>query len=148
MHLFVHWIIHERVQSAFCHYGYSVEQHPPQGGQKQQQHNDTANLFSQFINKETSVTKRKRLEMKAKSYPQKEQYPSILSLPFDFKIQYNQYDLSSKKLKALPHEVTIGEDRENAHHPLLKEVKDATIPARSAFPVSMVDQILPFQPPS
>ena len=52
-----------------------------------------------------------------------------------------------KKLKAVPNEVIIREDRESTHHSLLRMAKDATIPARSAFPVSMIDNILQFLPP-
>ena len=33
-----------REQSAFCHDGYPIEQHIPQEGQKQQQHDDTVNM--------------------------------------------------------------------------------------------------------
>ena len=49
--------------------------------------------------------------------------------------------------KAIPHEVTIKEDRKNAHYFLLKVAKDATMFARSAFPVYMIDNILPFLTP-
>ena len=43
-----HFYISEfkREQSAFCHDGYSVEKHTPQGGWKQQQHDNAANLIS------------------------------------------------------------------------------------------------------
>ena len=34
--------------------------------------------------------------------------------------------------------------QKNAHHSLLELAKDATIPARSSFPLSMIDKILPF----
>ena len=52
MHKLVFLGICEREQNAFCHDGYSNEQHTPQGGQKQQPHDDTAILVSQFINEE------------------------------------------------------------------------------------------------
>ena len=84
-----------------------MDQHPPHGGWKQQQHDKSAHLISHFINEEISVTMRKRLQMKTMSYPQDEQYLSQLSLPFDLKTQCNQYHMSSKKSKAVPHEVTI-----------------------------------------
>ena len=71
-----------------------MEQHTPQGGWKEQQHYDKANLFLQFIDEEISMTMRKRLEVEAKSYPQEEQHSSQLSLPFYFKIQCNQYHMS------------------------------------------------------
>ena len=96
MDTFVHCRIHEREQSVFCHDGYSVKQHIFQGGREQQQHNDTANLVSKFIMEEILVTMRKRLEMEAKSYAEEEQQSSQLSLPFDFKTQYDQYHMSSK----------------------------------------------------
>ena len=91
-------------------------QHTSQRGWKKQQHDYVANLVSQFINERISVVMRKSLEMEAKPVPQEEQHCSHLSLPFDFKIQYL---MSSKKSKAVPHEVTIKEDRESAHHFLL-----------------------------
>ena len=80
--------------------------------------------------------------MEAKSYPQEEQYLSELSIPIDFKIQCNQYHMSPKKSKAVPNEVTINQT-ENAQS-LLKAANDATIFASTAFPVSMIDKILPF----
>ena len=52
---------------------------------------------------------RKGLEIEAKSYP--EESPQ-LSLPFDFKIQLNQYHML-KKPKAIPKEVIIRQNREN-----------------------------------
>ena len=88
--------IHEREQSAFCHDSYSMEKHTSLGGQKQQQHDDAANLVSQFINEEISVTMRKTLEMEGKSYPQDDQHSSQLS--------------SSKKSKSVSHEVAIREN--------------------------------------
>ena len=121
--------------------------HTLQGGWKQQQHDDTAYLVLQFIIEEISVMMRKRLEMETKSYPKEEQHSSQLSLPFDFKIQCNQYHMSSKTSKAVPTEVLIREDRERTHHYLLIAAKDATNPARSAFPVFMIDNILIFLPP-
>ena len=45
-----------------------MDQYPPQGGGKQQQHDDTANLAWHFTNEEISVTMRKQLEMEAMSY--------------------------------------------------------------------------------
>ena len=57
-----------------------MNQYPPQGGQKQQQHDDTANLDSQIINEEISVTMRKRLEIEAISYRPDETQSSQLSL--------------------------------------------------------------------
>ena len=86
MYTFGHHRIHEREQSAFCYDDYSMEQQTPQGGWKQQQHDDTANIVSQFINEEISLAMRKRLEMTTKSYPQEKQHSSQLSLPFDLKI--------------------------------------------------------------
>ena len=138
--------IHEREQCAFCHDGYSNEQYTPWRGQKQQQHDDTANMVLQFIIEEISVIMRRRLEMEGKSYPQEEQQLSQLLLPFDFKMQCNQYHMSSKKLKAVPNELIIREGRENTHHSSLIAAKYSTIPARSTFPVSMIDNILPFSP--
>ena len=44
-----------------------------------------------------------------------------------------------KKSQAVPNEVIIREDRENTCDPFLIAVKDAITPARSAFPVSMID---------
>ena len=73
MYTFVHCRIREREQSAFFNDGYSNEQHKPQGGRKQQQHDDTANLVLQFIIEEIPVTMRKGLEIEPKSYPQEEQ---------------------------------------------------------------------------
>ena len=55
--------------------------------------------------------------------------------------------MSSKKSKAIPNEEISREDRENKHHSLLIEANNATIPASSAFPVSMIDNILSFFPP-
>ena len=116
MYTFVDCIIHEKDQSAFCHDGYYMEQHTPQGGWKQQQHDDTTNLVIQFINEEISVTMRKILEMEAKSHPQEEQHFYQLSLPYDFKIQYNQYQMSSKKSQAVPNLYVIM--NENVFHSL------------------------------
>ena len=96
MYTFVYCRIHEREQSIFGSDGYSIKQHTPQGGWEQQQCDDTANLISQFINEEISVTMRKRLEMEVKSYPQDDQHLSQLSLPFDFKIQWNHYHIHKK----------------------------------------------------
>ena len=45
-------------------------------------------------------------------------------------------------------EIIIKEDSENIHHSLLIVVKDTTISARIALPVSMIDNILPYLPPS
>ena len=73
-----------------------MDQHPHQGGWKKQQHVDAANLVSQFIHDEISVTMRKRLEMETMSYQPDEQQLSQLSLPFDFKIECNQYHMSPK----------------------------------------------------
>ena len=64
----MHLITHGKEQSAFGHDGYTNEQHTSQGGWKQHQHDDAANLVSKFINEKISVTIRKRLEMEAKSY--------------------------------------------------------------------------------
>ena len=44
---------------------------------------------------------------------------------------------------AIPNEAVIREDTENIHRSLLRAAKDATIPASSVFPVSMIDNILP-----
>ena len=106
MYTLVYLKIHERTKMS-SHNDYSMEQHPPQGGWKQQQNNDTTNLVSQFINEKISVAIRIRLEMDAMSHPQEEQYSSHLSLPYDFKIQCNQYHLSPKMSKADLHEVNI-----------------------------------------
>ena len=73
-----------------------MDQHPPQGGQKQQQHDETANMVWPFINEEISVTRRKWLEIEAMFYQPDEQQMSQLSLPFDFKKQCNQYHMSPK----------------------------------------------------
>ena len=77
------------------------------------------------------------------SYPQEEQHLSQLSLQFDFKIQCNPYHMSLNKSKAVPHEVTVRGKRKNEQSSL-KAANDATILARSGFPVSMLDNILPF----
>ena len=69
MYILVCLRIHEREQSTFFHDVYSNEQYTHQGGWKQQQHDHTANLVSQFINEEISVTMRERLEMETKFYP-------------------------------------------------------------------------------
>ena len=50
------------------HDAYSMNQHSPQVGRKQQQHDDIANLVSHFIHEDVSVKMRKRLEMEAISY--------------------------------------------------------------------------------
>ena len=50
-----------------------------------------------------------------------------------------------KKSNTVPHEVIIIKDRKNAKSSS-KEAKDATIIPLNAFPVSMVDSILPFLP--
>ena len=72
---------------------------------------------------------------------------SQLSVPFDFKRQCSQYHMSPKKSKAVvPYEVTIREDRKKVQS-LLKVAIDATVLALSAFPISMIDNILPFLPP-
>ena len=146
MYTLVYLGIHERTKHS-SHDDYSMNQHTPQGGQKQQLCDDVAILVLQFINEEISVTMRKRLEMEAKFYPQEEQHLFQLSLPFDFKMQCNQHHMSSKKSKAFPNEVTARKDGENTHHSLLKAAKDALILARSAFSVSMIDIKLPFLPP-
>ena len=52
-----------------------------------------------------------------------------------------------KKSKAIPGEVIIREDRENKHQSLLTAAKAVTIPASSAFPVSMIDNVLSFLTP-
>ena len=49
---------------------------------------------------------------------------SQLSLPFDFKIQCNNYRMSPKKSNAVPHEVTVKEDKKWTSS-LLKSAKDA-----------------------
>ena len=116
MYTLVHCRIHEREQSAFCHDGYSMEQHTSireEGSSNNMMTQLT--LVLQGINEEISVTMRKRLEMKAKSYPQEEQHLSQLSLPFDFKIQCNHYHMLLKKSNAGFNEVIIREDRENTH---------------------------------
>ena len=92
------------------------------------------------------MTMRKRLEMGAMSYPQDEIQSSQLSLPFDFKIQCNQDHMSPKKSMAVPHKVTVREDRKDAQS-LSKEANDATILASCAFPMSMTDNICPFFSP-
>ena len=84
--------------------------------------------------------------MKAKSYQQDEQQWSQLSLPFDFKLQCNQYHMSPKKSRVVPHEVTVRENRKNAQSSS-KIANNATIFASSAFPMSMIDDILPFLSP-
>ena len=63
----------KREQNAFGHDGYSMDQYTPQGGWKQQQHDDSANGVLQFINEEISVMMRNRLEMEGKSYSQEVQ---------------------------------------------------------------------------
>ena len=72
MYKIVYLKIHEREQCAFCNDGFFLAKHTHQGGRKQQQHDVTANLVLQFIIEEISDTMRKNLEMKAKSYLQKE----------------------------------------------------------------------------
>ena len=89
---------------------------------------------------------RKRFEMVAISYGHDKQQLSQLSLPFDFKIQCNQYHMSPKKSTAFPHEVTVREDRKKAQS-LLKVANDTTIFTCSAFPMSMIDNILPLLSP-
>ena len=54
--------------------------------------------------------------------------------------------MSPKKSRAVPHEVTVIEDRKNTQYSL-KVANDATVFASSAFPISMIDNILPFLPP-
>ena len=76
MYTFVNCRTHEREQSAFCHDGYSMEQHTSQGGKKQQQHDDTANLVLYFTIEKIAVTTWKDLEKEAKSYPEEEQQMS------------------------------------------------------------------------
>ena len=53
-----------------------MDKHPPLGGPKQQQHDDTANMVWHFIHEEISVTMRKWLDIEAKSYQQNEQQSS------------------------------------------------------------------------
>ena len=62
-----------------------MDQHPPQGGWKQQNHDDTAKVVLNFTMEEILMTVRKWLEMEEIPYQQDEQYSSQLSLPFDFK---------------------------------------------------------------
>ena len=54
--------------------------------------------------------------------------------------------MSTKKSRAVPHEVTVKEDRKDMQSSL-KAANDAPISASSAFPISMIDNILPFHPP-
>ena len=96
----------------------------PQGGRTQLWHDDTANLVSQFIIEEISLTMRKSLKMEAKSYLEEEQQLSQLSLPFDFKIQCN----ITCHWKSQHQFLIIKEDTENTHHLLMIMAKDATIP--------------------
>ena len=96
-------------KKCFLPWWFSNEQHTPHGEQKQQQQNDTVVL--QFIVEEISMTMRKGFEVEAKSYQKEEQQSSLLKLAFGFKIQWNQYQMSPKKSKAIPHEVTVREDR-------------------------------------
>ena len=84
------------------------------------------------------------MEMNVESFPEEEQQSSQLSLPFDFKILCFQLHMSSKQSKGVPNEVIIRENRENKHHSLLIAAEDATIPASTAFPESMIGDILPF----
>ena len=51
-----------------------------------------------------------------------------------------------QSIPPIPNKVIIREDTENAHYTLLIVAKDVTIPALSAFPISMIDHILPFLP--
>ena len=51
-------------------------------------------------------------------YQPDEQQLSQLSLPFDFKIQYNQYYMSLRKSRAVPYEETVREDRKHAQSSL------------------------------
>ena len=67
MYTFIHLRIHERTKSS-NHDDYSMDQHPPQGGWKQQWHDDTANIVCHFINEEISATMRKKLEIEAMCY--------------------------------------------------------------------------------
>ena len=86
--------------------------HPPQGRQKQQQHDDTTNIVWHFINEEISVKMRKWLEVEAMSSHKDEQKFPKLSLQFDLKIHCNRYHKLPKTSKALvPHEVTIRKDK-------------------------------------
>ena len=77
MYTFIHCRILEREDSAFCHDGFSMEQHRPHQKREQQQHDDTANLVSQFIIEEILVTMRKSLGMETKSYLEEEQHHLI-----------------------------------------------------------------------
>ena len=83
MYTLVYLRIHEKTKKS-SHDDYSMDQHPPQGGGKQQQHDDTVNMVWHFINEEISVTTRKRLEKEAMSYQPDEQQSSQLSPSFDF----------------------------------------------------------------
>ena len=51
--------------------------------------------------------------------------------------------MSTKKSKAFPHDATIREDRKHVQSSF-NTANDVTILASSAFPVSMVDNILLF----
>ena len=54
--------------------------------------------------------------------------------------------MSPKKSGAVPHEVTVREDRKHAQSSL-KVANDESVFSLSAFPMSMSDNILPFLPP-
>ena len=71
---------------------------------------------------------------------------SQLSITFYFKIQCNQYHLSPKKSRTVPHEVTMNDIRKNAQSSL-KIANDATKLALSTFPKFLTYNIQPFIPP-
>ena len=88
-----------------------MEKHTPWEGQKLHQHDDGANLVSQFINEGISVTLTKKVGDGSQVFPQDDQHSSQMSLPFDFKIQCNQYHVPSKKSKTIPTEVSMRKER-------------------------------------
>ena len=67
MNALVYLKIHERTKRS-SHDDYFMDEHLHQGGQKQQQHDDIANMVWHFIKEEISMTMRKRLEIEAMSY--------------------------------------------------------------------------------
>ena len=69
----------------------------------------------------------------------------LLSCHSHLILKYNTVNImSSKKTKTVSNEVALREDRKHTHRSLLIVAKDATIPATSALPASMIDNILPF----
>ena len=71
--------------------------------------------------------------MDVKSYHKVKQQPSQLSLPFDFRIKCNQYQMSSTKSNAVPNEVIIGYDRKNAQPSIVIVEKDTIFFFKKCF---------------